>query len=691
MAISTFMGLETNKRGLTAQQTALYTVGHNISNANTVGYTRQRVNLEATHGFPGVGMNAPMLAGHLGTGVTSQSITRVRNEFVDKQYRQETNNLGYWSQRTDAISQLEDIVSEPSEYGLNASYNDFYSAWQELANNPSSAAARQVVYTKAAHLASSFNYMNKQMTQVQANLKSEAINTVDKINSILEQITALNNQIKQVEPNGYIPNDIYDARDVLIDELSNYIPVTTERTYSGGLATDDSEGALQVYMVLEDGSKQALVSAEKSGTVQNYNGQQRELYGNFVATKLTLTTVQQNADGTVATDANGNPVTKALTSSEQFEAIYGITFEKSAATESLTATETTDANGVVTVTYKKGENEIASVTGGVLTVKLADANGTPYPGTLDPVTNKITLALDADTKMEITPTYDTSTPPKLIGATAQTLTAPKNIEASKLQDNKGKLESYFDLYGTTNGTTTLEVPLKYDVDANGNYIYVNGERQTVADTTNQKNVLHVSGYFSDKLSDLDKLANEFANAFNAIHSQSYGLSTDGISDSPTNLDFFNYASNTNANGAVLGKDFITAANISVNDKMKDFNNIAASDQNNEEGNGNIALKLSNLKTTAISGLNSASAGKFYESMLADIGTEGEKAVKNAYNSGTLQLAIENRRASENSVSLDEEMTNMIMFQQAYNASARMMTAIDEILDKVINGMGRVGL
>jgi len=125
--------------------------------------------------------------------------------------------------------------------------------------------------------------------------------------------------------------------------------------------------------------------------------------------------------------------------------------------------------------------------------------------------------------MEITPTNDTSTPPKLIGATAQTLTAPKNIEASKLQDNKGKLESYFDLYGTTNGTTTLEVPLKYDVDANGNYIYVNGERQTVADTANQKNVLHVSGYFSDKLSDLDKLANEFANAFNAIHSQSYGL------------------------------------------------------------------------------------------------------------------------------------------------------------------------
>ena len=63
----------------------------------------------------------------------------------------------------------------------------------------------------------------------------------------------------------------------------------------------------------------------------------------------------------------------------------------------------------------------------------------------------------------------------------------------------------------------------------------------------------------------------------------------------------------------------------------------------------------------------------------------------AYNSATLQLTISNNRDSISSVSLDEEMTNMIMFQQAYNASARMMTAIDEILDKVINGMGRVGL
>ncbi|MGM9945750.1 MAG: flagellar basal body protein, partial [Lysinibacillus sp.] len=71
---STFMGLEASKRGLFVQQSALYTTGHNISNANTDGYTRQRVNMQATPGFPYPGLNSPTYPGHLGTGVEASSI-----------------------------------------------------------------------------------------------------------------------------------------------------------------------------------------------------------------------------------------------------------------------------------------------------------------------------------------------------------------------------------------------------------------------------------------------------------------------------------------------------------------------------------------------------------------------------------------------------------------------------------------
>src|SRR5699024_11758653 len=98
---STFMGLETNKRGLYTQQSALYTTGHNISNANTLGYSRQRVNMESTTGYPGVGLNSGTMPGFLGTGVQSGSIQRIRDSFVDQQYRQESTKLGYWEARSE--------------------------------------------------------------------------------------------------------------------------------------------------------------------------------------------------------------------------------------------------------------------------------------------------------------------------------------------------------------------------------------------------------------------------------------------------------------------------------------------------------------------------------------------------------------------------------------------------------------
>src|SRR5690554_7282339 len=87
--ISTWHGLETAKRGLSTQQTALHTVSHNIANANTKGYTRQRVNFTTTNPYPGTGINRPGIPGQLGTGVEAGAIERVRESFLDVQYRLE--------------------------------------------------------------------------------------------------------------------------------------------------------------------------------------------------------------------------------------------------------------------------------------------------------------------------------------------------------------------------------------------------------------------------------------------------------------------------------------------------------------------------------------------------------------------------------------------------------------------------
>ena len=537
---STFMGLEASKRGLYTQQSALYTTGHNISNANTEGYSRQRVNMTPTLGYPGTGLNAPMTAGFIGTGVTAESVQRIRDQFIDRQYRQETNKLGYYESRANAISQMEDIMAEPSEFGLNEAFNLFWSSLQDVSTNPEDAASRKVAIQRAEHLADSFNYLDTQLKQIQGNLGNEIDVSTTQINSILKQIAEINKQIQAVEPNGYMPNDLYDARDNLIDKLNEYIPVTVTSVKSGGNALSIAEGS------------------------------------------------------------------------------YSITF-----------------NGVELV---KGK-EYAEI-------KAIDTTGNKVDGNVD---NATTGGYNAFSKISIS---DIGSPP--VSGTEQATFEQGNFETSK-----GKLLSLINSYGYQN---------------------------TGGD---------VKGYYTEMLNSLDQLANVFATAFNQVHEAGYTIDK----TTQTGVTFFE------------GGPPISAGNIKVTDAVrKNSSLIAASSKIGEEGNGKWAAELAKLQSVALSNggfsitvdgnttdfsnapsLDGATYQSFYEGLVGKLGVDGQEAKRLQYNSETIRLTVQNNRASISSVSLDEEMTNLITFQQAYNANARMITVIDETLDKIINGLGRVGL
>lgn len=506
---STFMGLETARRGLTTQQSALYTTGHNISNANTIGYSRQRVNMEATLGYPGTGLNAPKIAGHLGTGVQAGSVQRIRDQFIDRQYRQESTKLGYWETRSNAISQIEDIVTEPSEYGLNSAIDQFWNSLQDLSGSPENAATRKVVVQRALHLADSFNYTHKQLSDIQGNIGNEIKVSTDDINSMLKQIASLNEQIQAVEPNGYMPNDLYDARDNLIDELSQYFPIEIEKVPSGGNALAIAEGGLNISIKLADGSKIELVKGKDFAQLE------------------TMDTSNNKLDGTDLTS---------------------------------------------------GFNEI----------KITGLSG----GTIS---------------------YD------------------------QLAPSKGKLASLIDSFGHGNPP---------------------------------------SGYFTETLAKLDKMANAFIKEFNELHKKGFTLA-EGVTVSTNNQEFF---TGIGASGIEVLKDIIDNPNL-----------IAVSDAQGEAGNGKNAIKLANMKFNKLTDLDGATVQSFYQGVIGQLGVDGEQANRLTTNAGTILLTVANNRASVSSVSLDEEMTNMITFQQAYNANARMITVVDETLDKIINGMGRVGL
>src|SRR5699024_7537125 len=115
--MSTFHGLEMAKQALFTQQSALYTTGHNISNANTEGYSRQRVNFETLPGYPSPARNSPKMAGQICTDVTAGQVERIRDKFLDTQYTTQNSRAEYWETNANELSRMESLLNEMDESG----------------------------------------------------------------------------------------------------------------------------------------------------------------------------------------------------------------------------------------------------------------------------------------------------------------------------------------------------------------------------------------------------------------------------------------------------------------------------------------------------------------------------------------------------------------------------------------------
>lgn len=289
---TTFHGLETARRALFTQQSALQTTGHNIANANTPGYSRQRVNFSQTEPYPAPAMNRPMIPGQVGTGVEAGTIQRVRDRFLDVQFRGENTKLGYWSARSESLSKMEGILDEPSDNGLSKTLDRFWQKLQDLASNPDNNGARAVVRQNGIAVAETFNYLSNSLSSVQADIKSQVEVAVKDINSIARQINSLNKQIAGVEPHGYLSNDLYDKRDALVDELSQLVNVKVSRVDSGGQSLDMAEGR---YTIKIEG---------KNGPITLVDGE------NLRADEISFS--EDGASGDITLDELGNSVSGKL-------------------------------------------------------------------------------------------------------------------------------------------------------------------------------------------------------------------------------------------------------------------------------------------------------------------------------------------------------------------------------------------
>ena len=247
--------MDVGRRSMSNSQTALQTVGHNIANKNTEGYSRQRVETETA---------LPIGIGKLriGMGANTSAVTRTNNNYLERQIGQEQSTLGFAKTQADTMNRVEQVFNEQINRGLNNYIGEFFNAVREFSASPDSMASRTLVKETGDFMAKDFHRVNKQLTEAQKEIDFQLTSHLQEINGYTEQIAQLNERIHQVEVGGATANDERDKRDNLIKKLGEKIDIRWAEG-DGGMVTVSAGTA--VLLVAGNDAKKLQVQATPAG------------------------------------------------------------------------------------------------------------------------------------------------------------------------------------------------------------------------------------------------------------------------------------------------------------------------------------------------------------------------------------------------------------------------------------------
>ena len=243
-----FQGLEIGRRALMAHQVRLQTIGHNIANVDTPGYSRQRVSMSGA--WPEQSPHGP-----LGAGVSVNDVRSIKDLFLGTQYREARKALGNWTYKDKALQQIESLFNEPQDNSLNDMLNEFWNSWSGLSTNSDSPSNRNAVLATANQLVHSFHQLANSVNELRTATDRDLSSLTAEVNRLTSEIGQLNHHIKSAELGDARANDLRDRRDQLTDELASIIDVNVIEKDNG--ATLVAMGS----MILVDGSSTIKIDA----------------------------------------------------------------------------------------------------------------------------------------------------------------------------------------------------------------------------------------------------------------------------------------------------------------------------------------------------------------------------------------------------------------------------------------------
>ena len=241
---ASFLGFEIAKKALNASQKGLDVVGQNISNVNTEGYTRQRVDLCAVASERGSYFYSNSTTADVGLGVDVRGIIQVRDQVLDYKFRKENAINNTWNKSLSGLQDIENIIDEYKTAGLGAELESFYDKLQSFSHDTSSIEKAGLLRSAAQKVSQVFNRFSEHLNQIKDLKKEELGIVVSDLNELVNKISKLNTEIKGALVAGYNPNELLDIRNTYLDKLSGYTNITVEAQNDGTVAIKTGENYL---------------------------------------------------------------------------------------------------------------------------------------------------------------------------------------------------------------------------------------------------------------------------------------------------------------------------------------------------------------------------------------------------------------------------------------------------------------
>ena len=644
--------------GLQAFQRSLNTIGHNIANVNTDGYSRQSVDLVS---------RTPQVTGFgvAGTGVQTDSITRSFNAFVELGVRSSTSSVAEFEAFHTLATQLDNVLADP-DAGISTSMQRFFNAMQDVADTPSGSAARQVLLNEAQHLAEQFNELASWLDGVRGQVSSDIRSSVGEINHLSDAIASLNESIviAQGQSGGQPANDLLDQRDTLIRNLSELVSVTT-------LQQDD--GSLNVMA----GSGQMLVVGNKASTLETFveAGDPNQLgiairgnggvlvpiteqmsggrLGGVLSFRERMLDPASNSLGLTAISIS-DFVNQQQNQGMDLDGVLGNDFFNVAKPTALTLA---GSPGIVSVSF----DDVSQLNNNDYTLRF---NGGAWQLTQN----------DTDQPVPMTGSGTAVDPFIADGLRFEITAAPANGDT-------------YLILPTRNGAMDMQMLL-----ANSRQVAAAAPLRSLAASANTGTGEISAGVVTDInnvafQSTPGQLSPPVLVRFTAANS--YDIYDNTNPAAPVLLE-----AGITYNPATGGDVFPTPGGLDHGYSIQLSGSPAAGDEFSSEyntggvGDNRNALLMSALANNKLMANGTASINDSYNSLVADVGTGTKQAELNMLaQSRVLDQAV-SRREAVSGVNLDDEAANLIRFQQAYQAAAQLIAVANSLFDTLLNTVRR---